>query len=196
MATHQRCHSPDIFKSFIKPQSMKIFSNSFFYPCRHFCRNSFLRSARLYPCSEMLIGMIIQCFQVSSWIYSNHSTTTDIFSLKFNWCKSFIIDSISCHQCKKSACRTTTRNNSKRIGFISYCIVLHPNNSSFYIVYHSHQVRFRSEPVCDIHNHMSLRRKMPEEWTGTTIFIKNIKCTACLLYTSDAADERSSVDLG
>jgi hypothetical protein len=64
------------------------------------------------------------------------------------------------------------------IDLISCCFVLHPNDGSFYIIYHSHQVRFRSEPVSNIHDHMSLRRKMSEKWTGTIIFIKNIKGTA------------------
>ena len=36
------------------------------------------------------------------------------------------------------------------------------------------------------------------QWLDTklTQFLDNIRYTACLLYTSDAADERSSVDLG
>ena len=34
-----------------------------------------------------------------------------------------------------------------------------------------------------------------EDYTAD-IFIENEKISACLLYTSDAADERSSVDLG
>ena len=93
-----------------------------------------------------------------------------------------------CYSCHQQNYQTTTNPNHITAGIPTTCEVCHSINSWSPAQFNHNITQF---PLTGSHIQVDCASCHTSGYTGTPA-----ECYTCLLYTSDAADERSSVDLG